>query len=87
MSHVTKLPDDVITPVVPPPLPSSSFELPSLQHHHHNSSVEKGSRAGRPVSFFHSLFHSFLILSCSGRFGFEKKLWCGRGIKIEHLLC
>ncbi|XP_015751665.1 PREDICTED: ankyrin repeat and SAM domain-containing protein 6-like [Acropora digitifera] len=58
VSHVTKLPDDVITPVVPPPLPSSSFELPSLQHHNRNGSVEKGSRAGHPSSI--SAYSTFL---------------------------
>ncbi|XP_067055721.1 ankyrin repeat and SAM domain-containing protein 6-like [Acropora muricata] len=57
VSHVTKLPDDVITPVIPPPLPSSSFELPSLQHHR-NGSVEKGSRAGHPSSI--SAYSTFL---------------------------
>ncbi|XP_068696980.1 ankyrin repeat and SAM domain-containing protein 6-like isoform X2 [Montipora capricornis] len=48
VSHVTKLPDDVITPVVPPPLPSSSFELPSMQRRQHNDNLEEVSRPQYP---------------------------------------
>lgn len=47
VSHVTKLPDDVITPVVPPPLPSSSFELPSMQRRQHDN-LEEVSRPQHP---------------------------------------
>lgn len=53
VSHVTKLPDDVITvlpPVVPPPLPSPSFELPRIQRRQHNDDFENQSTPTEPSS-------------------------------------
>jgi len=50
VSHVTKLPDDVITPVLPPPLPSSSFELPRMQRRQHNDNLDDQSTPQGPSS-------------------------------------
>lgn len=50
VSHVDKLPDDVITPVVPPPLPSSSFELPRMQRRQRSDNLGNQSAPQHPSS-------------------------------------
>ena len=50
MSHNSKLPDDVVTPVLPPILPSPSFELPRIQRVQRSSSLDNQSTSQGPVS-------------------------------------
>ena len=64
VSHVSKLPDDVITPVVPPPLPSSSFELPRMQRRQHKDSLENQSTPQHQVRTFEFQFYSHLTCEC-----------------------
>ncbi|RMX58040.1 hypothetical protein pdam_00013425 [Pocillopora damicornis] len=49
VSHSNKLPDDVIGPVLPPILPSPSFELPRIQRQQHSNSLDDPSLPERPV--------------------------------------
>ena len=50
MSHDSKLPDDVITPVLPPIVPSPSFPLPRMQRVQRGGSLENQSSTPGPVS-------------------------------------
>ncbi|CAH3042171.1 unnamed protein product [Pocillopora meandrina] len=50
VSHSNKLPDDVIGPVLPPILPSPSFELPRIQRQQHSNSLDDPSLPERPSS-------------------------------------
>lgn len=50
MSHDSKLPDDVITPVLPPICPSPSFPLPRMQRVQRVGSLENQSSSQGPVS-------------------------------------
>ncbi|XP_078367744.1 ankyrin repeat and SAM domain-containing protein 6-like isoform X2 [Oculina patagonica] len=50
VSHNSKLPDDVITPVQPPILPSPSFELPRIQRVQRSSSLDGQSTSQGPSS-------------------------------------
>lgn len=56
VSHSNKLPDDVIGPVLPPILPSPSFELPRIQRQQHSNSLDDPSLPERPVSAFYLKF-------------------------------
>ncbi|KAJ7388025.1 hypothetical protein OS493_040300 [Desmophyllum pertusum] len=49
VAHNSKLPDDVITPVLPPILPSPSFELPRIQRHQHSNNLDNQSTPQGPV--------------------------------------
>ena len=64
VSHSNKLPDDVIGPVLPPILPSPSFELPRIQRQQHSNSLDDPSLPERPVSAFYLkfLFCFFFLL-------------------------
>lgn len=50
VSHVTKLPDDVITPVIPPPLPSPAFELPMIHRPQHSNDLQTPTTPTGPSS-------------------------------------
>lgn len=50
VSHDSKLPDDVITPVLPPVLPSPSFPLPRMQRVQRGGSLENPSTSQGAVS-------------------------------------
>ncbi|XP_020625201.1 ankyrin repeat and SAM domain-containing protein 6-like isoform X2 [Orbicella faveolata] len=49
VSHDSKLPDDVITPVLPPIVPSPSFPLPRIQRVQRGGSLENQSTSQGPV--------------------------------------
>ena len=65
MSHVTKLPDDVITPVIPPPLPSPAFELPMIHRPQHSNDLQTPTTPTGPVSSVEA--NTVLLSPCTAR--------------------
>lgn len=66
VSHDSKLPDDVITPVLPPILPSPSFPLPRIQRVQRGGSLENPSTSQGAVS---TPIHFYKMIYCGN---FEK---------------
>lgn len=71
VSHDSKLPDDVITPVLPPIVPSPSFPLPRIQRVQRGGSLENQSTSQGPVS---TPLHFNKVIY---RRNFEKTWRCG----------
>ena len=61
VSHDSKLPDDVITPVLPPILPSPSFPLPRMQRVQRGGSLENPSTSQGAVS---TPIHFYKMIYC-----------------------
>ena len=65
VSHVTKLPDDVITPVIPPPLPSPAFELPMIHRPQHSNDLQTPTTPTGPVSSVEAKYCLAVTMHCS----------------------